>query len=81
MKNNEKIGIIVIGHAGALSIGLLGGKIVIIPPEDPTWGSIIGKAEAAAALVKVEGVKSRAALTYAEAAAKEFEAKAAVAER
>ena len=74
VQTNEKIGIIVIGYIGSMTIGILGGKLVRIPPEDPSWGSIIAKAGAAAAVAKVEGIKSPAALSYAKAANEEFSA-------
>ena len=59
------LGIIVVGHAGSLTIGILGGKIVVIPPEDPTWGSVIAHANAAAAVAKVEGAASQLAVRFA----------------
>ena len=64
-KIDKELCIIVVGHAGSTTIGLLGGKIVVIPPEDPTWGSIIAKTHAAAAITKVEGPDSSVAMKFA----------------
>ncbi len=71
----KKVGIIVVDRAGSLMIGILGGKIVIIPPEDPSWGSIVATANAAAAVAKVEGVASPEALRFAGRAIREFSTK------
>lgn len=67
-KIDKELCIIVMGHAGSMSIGLGGGQIVVIPPEDPTWGSIIAKTYAAAAITKVEGPESPAARKFAQEA-------------
>ena len=69
LQTKEAFGMIVIGHAGSLTIAIVGGKIVVIPPEDPSWGSIIAKATAAAAVARVEGPASQIALRFAAEAA------------
>jgi|GEM_PF-4496862 hypothetical protein len=76
MGSQEKLGIIVVSQVGGISVGILGGKIVIIKPEDPSWGSIISKANAAAAVAKVEGAKSKTAINFANEAIEEFASKA-----
>ena len=77
MRTQEKLGIVVVSQVGGISVGILGGKIVIIKPEDPSWGSIISKANAAAAVAKAEGVRSKTALNFANEAIEEFASKAA----
>jgi hypothetical protein len=66
MGSQEKLGIIVVSQVGGISVGILGGKIVIIKP----------KANAAAAVAKVEGAKSKTAINFANEAIEEFASKA-----